>query len=147
MKKWLLGVLIAVVLAGCSDKEDTNQPDAAKEQDTAVNPKTEELVPTGFKNMQLTKNQKDIIVKGEAKAENGTFYYKVETQDGKELLQEKEVKLAHPHAYLPYKLTLDRNKFGNNKIVILEMFSKDAQGQATENNYFPIEADEIEEGK
>lgn len=147
MKKWVFGVLAAAVLTGCSDKEDTIKPDVAEEQDTAINPQTEELVPTGFKNMQLTKNQKDIIVKGEAKAENGKFYYKVETQDGKELQPEKEVKLAHPHAYLPYELNLDRSKLGNSKVVILEMFGKNEQGQATENNYFPIETDEIETEK
>ncbi|WLV25534.1 hypothetical protein QR721_04810 [Aciduricibacillus chroicocephali] len=145
MKKWLLCIaLTGAILNGCSDKENATEPDDAAEQDTVVKPQTEELVPTGFKDIQFNKDQENIYVKGEAKAENGIFYYKVETQEGKELLPEKEIKLAHSHAYLPYKLKLDRNKLNADKVVILRMYSKNDKGKPTDQNYFPIEQDKIE---
>lgn len=143
-KKLFIGaILLLSMLAGCSDKEDSIQPDAAEEQDTAIKPQTEELVPTGFKNTFFTKDENKIFVKGEAKAENGAFYYKVETQEGKELLPEKKVELPHPHAYLPYEFELNRSKLEKVDVSILKLYGKDEEGKTSNPNYIPVEPKDI----
>lgn|GEM_PF-5699908 len=147
MKKWLIGLMLIGMIAGCSEEEEPKEKQEPVDQADVIKPKTEELVATGFKNVLFTKTNEEVIVKGEAKAENDTFYYRVESQKGKVFIPEQNEKLAHPHAYLPFELKIDRNQLKKEDVFILVLYGKNAEEKPVNTNYIPFELQDIAEAK
>lgn|GEM_PF-4664251 len=140
MKKCMAAACLAFlfILSGC----DGNDEEAEKSA-TGTSEKSGQSAE--FRKIDWKAQQQQIRMTGEAKSSNGLFYYRAEAQDGKELIQEKEINLEHKRIFIPYFIEADTKDLQGNDVAIFILYTKDEKGNPVSENHIPLKMDQVME--
>jgi len=134
--KYIILIMMSILLSACGnadpDVEDTENENTSGQEETGsvvlqdVEVETEDLL---------------VSVTGEAIADKGEFYYRVE-EEGDVIVEETHVSLEDPDDnWEEFDITLDlTDKYsGNEEPPVIVLYGKNDEGEMVNPNYIPID--------
>lgn len=133
--KYVILLLTALVLAGCSDASEKAEEQSNNNSVTNAS--------VSFRNVDVKTESNQVFLTGEVRATEGEFFYTVE-QGGAELIDENHMEVEEePHGWSGFSLeiTLPDGTAADAEAPVVTLYGKNKDGKAINPNYVPIDLD------